>query len=52
MIAAETFFELLRDPAHWMFEAASDLAFGVLVYFPARRAWNRWHARHDRREHL
>jgi hypothetical protein len=39
---------LLSDPAHWMFEAVTDVALGLL---PAKAGFRRWHERHDREEH-
>ena len=49
---AETFFQLLRDPAHWGMELVVELVTGVFI-----GAWvwpwaqRRWHRRHDAKVH-
>lgn len=41
------FLHIAADPAHWAFEALSDVVFGFLLYPLFRKAL----ARHDRRKH-
>jgi len=31
MIASETFWELLKSPGHWLFEAFTDVVFGFIL---------------------
>ncbi len=38
---------LLSNPAHWIFEGITDLAFGALLAIPG----SRWLHRHDRKKH-
>lgn len=50
-MTAELFSQLITDPAHWAFEVVSDIVLGALLYYPSRRAWDRWHRHHDSEHH-
>lgn len=45
------FLHLMQDPAHWGFEVVSDVVLGLVIWLPARWAFERWHKRHDREKH-
>lgn len=51
------FQELLRNPAHWGFEAVTDIVFGIIVFIfgsitPEKlNPFKRWITRHDREHH-
>lgn len=51
MLAAETFLQLARDPAHIAFELVYECLSGLVVYPVARFAWRRAVKRHDREVH-
>lgn len=48
---AETYWELLRDPAHWLFEITLIIVFDVLLAGLLYPAFKSWLANHDRIHH-
>lgn len=51
LLGAETYWELLRDPAHWLFELTlMGLVDGLLIGV-GLRLFKRWLKRHDREVH-
>jgi len=48
---AETFFQLLRDPAHWEMELFLIALFDGLIGVVGVKLWHRWHKRHDETVH-
>lgn len=45
------FRQLLTDPAHWAFEAVTDVAFTGLLLLAGRIPFRRWLRRHDASAH-
>ena len=48
---AETYIELLRDPAHWAFEITLILIFDVIIGMLAWPLFRKWLAHHDKVKH-
>lgn len=48
---AETFFQLLKDPAHWLFEVFLMILFDVLIGLLLWPAFVEWMHRHDEEYH-
>ena len=42
---------LLTDPAHWIFEGVTDLAYTGLILTVGRIPFRRWLRRHDAEAH-
>ncbi len=51
MFAAESYLQLLSDPAHWLMELTVEVFTGILLYPLGKRLVNIWVDRHDRRHH-
>lgn len=47
----DEFVQLLQNPAHWGFEAVTDVFFGGLAFVAGRIPFQRWVARHDKEHH-
>lgn len=45
------FWHLLQDPAHWGFEAVTDVVFTGFLFLVGRIPFKRWVARHDQEAH-
>lgn len=48
---AETYWELMRDPAHWLFEITLIVIFDLLIGALLWPFIKRWIAEHDRKKH-
>lgn len=51
MILAETYWELMKDPAHWLFELTLIVIFDVIIGAIAWPFIKRWIKEHDRKKH-
>lgn len=50
-MATETFWTLMRDPAHWGFELFLMALFDGLIFGIGWKAFKRWSSRHDSEVH-
>lgn len=48
---AETYLQLITDPAHIAFELTLEAATGLVIYPFARFLFRKWLARHDKEVH-
>lgn len=51
MILSETYWELMRNVDHWLFELTLIFIFDVMIGMLAYPLFRKWLAAHDRRHH-
>lgn len=51
MFLSETYWELMRDPAHWLFEITLILIFDVIIGMVAWPFVKKWIKNHDEKKH-